>query len=59
MIIINHKRIAGVFLEENVHYKLHFVSLPIRDFRNERRTGPETRPAVASGIVTRARMCYT
>ena len=46
-----------MFLEENVHFKLYFVSLPIRDVRYERRTGPETRPAIAFGIVTGARMC--
>ena len=44
-------------MEENVHFKLYFVSLPIRDFRYERRTGPETRLAIVSGIVTGARMC--
>ena len=45
-------------MEENVHFKLYFVSLPICDYRNERRTGPETRPAIVSGIVTGARMCF-
>ena len=44
-------------MEENVHFKLYFVSLPIRVSRNERRTGPETRLAIVSGIVTGARMC--
>ena len=46
-----------MFLKENVHFKLYFVSLPIRDFRNEGRTGPETRLAIVSGIVTGVRMC--
>ena len=44
-------------MEENVHFKLYFVSLPIRDFRYERRTGTEARLAIVSGIVTGARMC--
>ena len=46
-----------MFLEENVHFKLYFVSLPIRDVRYERRTGPETRLAIVCGTVTGARMC--